>query len=1294
MVFFAFLGFFALVLIISGAILNSKLNRFLSEPSAIKGINLFPSGFERKGLLHFYWDSLGVQGAEWQTALQEFDVRLALLPRPALSVESKQTRVKLSQPASSDSAKKPLTALEFPNIRIPFPVTVRSEALSVTVDSVGSWALDSLRLESEGTEAIHLEFQNLQGKYLTDPLDFNSKLAWNEHFVDANLNLGAGTDSLLHLKAHAPRTALHNLSGELSLQVDHPDSLVFSHFLDADVIAEIPQIENFKTKSSFSVNLLKQDFNYKASVEFDMREFWPLPALHGRIESFGNPKASMNTDIRLDGKKGEKIALKGYLKLNGDGDFTGKTENISALFGPEKMPMNATIHSAVIKNGDLNVRVETAHGSMVSGTIFDLYSSPHIQFTGDISSKEPWAVQWSGDNLILGGRPQIRGSWNYRDGMEATVKITPVQYAYLMSADYLETHLNLDLSGISFDRGRIRRRQDEFTFTGRVLWDETRRDSVPHTAWQLHHGDSGTASVWVSFDPELRLSAKDISTKSIPFADSTLMPDIQALVSADWDHHFNTNIGNLQASFEANVKDFALQGNILARENGDSVILESANVIHQNNEIDFEAGILLREDPKSELPVTLLYAKTKTEKFDITALLNTFGISILNRGYLSGNFAYNHQEGVEGVIDFEDVTFHNIDSAFFAISNLKLVAAGEKIEITSALSLGDGGAWSGNAQILVNDLLKNSRVITASHSTNQGGTLWVEGVLDSKFNWNGSLFTSGFWFLPSGMGAIRNTDFKADIQADFRKGLAGIRAAFRSDSTVYQAPVAILGSFPIRIAGDLKNGVLDLPDINAFNEKNESIKASLRFDLNNMELKSIAFNSERYTFDFGNGVHRVLLENASGKIHDSEREIVVTGEFPSIRYQMAHPSYGDAEVKIHGEVLYHIPHSQKGSFSNSSIEGNVFIDKAVYRKQINIDFGMKSLNSLLNTLSNFFVKLRMDKPQPIETTALVQNRPASLSIHIQESQQDSLAVVSNVATFPFTVDVWVLGSTAQPSLRGDINNAGDGFVGFGNFFHFDLQSLAISWQDVPWKRGSVDLVSSENLPYCDVSKNSTTGETCPVFLNIRGSLTNPQPEPYSNCAARQSPASVYYSILLGCISEEDENNNIDGDKVAGKIIGTFLAATANKTLGGDYVGDIDMKLNFFNDNNGLEKDSSYLKIPISLDRWVKNLSLIFGFTEDQSIDPVYDQAYELGLSYKLPVFEDADTTEMDHLNPALNFRGNLISRTFHGTLESSEEGSRIEKNVGFDYTYQFWTPSFLGFKRSTPPKKTSEHEKQ
>ena len=96
--------------------------------------------------------------------------------------------------------------------------------------------------------------------------------------------------------------------------------------------------------------------------------------------------------------------------------------------------------------------------------------------------------------------------------------------------------------------------------------------------------------------------------------------------------------------------------------------------------------------------------------------------------------------------------------------------------------------------------------------------------------------------------------------------------------------------------------------------------------------------------------------------------------------------------------------------------------------------------------------------------------------------------------------------------------------------------------------------------------------------------------------------------MLGCIAE-DNGEETDWNKLAGKAIGKVISSTANKTLGGDYIGDIDMKVMLFENNTTGDKDSSYFKVPVSLDRWVKNLSLIFGYTQDQSSENrTYDQA--------------------------------------------------------------------------------------
>ena len=123
-----------------------------------------------------------------------------------------------------------------------------------------------------------------------------------------------------------------------------------------------------------------------------------------------------------------------------------------------------------------------------------------------------------------------------------------------------------------------------------------------------------------------------------------------------------------------------------------------------------------------------------------------------------------------------------------------------------------------------------------------------------------------------------------------------------------------------------------------------------------------------------------------------------------------------------------------------------------------------------------------------------------------------------------------------------------------------------------------------------------------------------------------------------------------------------------------------MKVMLFNSNTTNERDSSYFKVPVSLDKWVKDLSLIFGYTQDQSENPTYDQALQFGVNYTLPVFREKEYSHKNHINPTLSLSGLLVSKQY---LTNTGAGSndRLEKDVGINYMYRFWNPCILGLGR-------------
>ena len=397
----------------------------------------------------------------------------------------------------------------------------------------------------------------------------------------------------------------------------------------------------------------------------------------------------------------------------------------------------------------------------------------------------------------------------------------------------------------------------------------------------------------------------------------------------------------------------------------------------------------------------------------------------------------------------------------------------------------------------------------------------------------------------------------------------------------------------------------------------------------------------------------------------------VIAKLPSIQYTFNDETYGKAQLLGRSDIVFNMPHTEEGQIKNKNVSGNFIIDKFVYRKDLEIEITPSSLDKILSMLNNAVKSLRSkDKEAKISVSS-----PIDLSFHISDSQRDSVEIISPFAAFPLTLDIWVLGTSNRPLLRGDVSNTDNGFIGIKGLYDFELSRFNISWNDVPWQHGIVDVSSMQELPYCSEPDDSDKA-TCPINFDIQGTITNLQPTPSSNCGTESSAAATYYNIFLGCVA--NESGDADWNKLAGKALGKVIASTANKTLGGDYIGDIDMKVMLF-DNSNNEKDSSYVKIPISLDRWVKNLSLILGYTQDQSIDPIYDQALQFGVTYKLPFFQEKEYSHKNHLSPSLSVNGLLISKQYtanSGTESNSE--NRVEKNIGMNYSYKYWNPCILG----------------
>lgn len=1239
-------------------------NHILGEENTFGNVTISPYGYKRHSLVNQSWDSIAISGENFKIFLKNPRFQFSRKDSIFLKVEANTVNVhiKPSKEEKNIVQDSSFKIPEIPKFSLPFKTKISVEKAVIAVDTSLQYSLKRISLENENKKSLLLKGDSIQGSFIESPINARINALWQDENINLKAQFFSKNDSI-ETSLVSPRKNL--LAGKVTTSLHIKEPLeYFKKYPE-----EAPVFRNLELQVEATIDSSNKNLNYKTKIKTQMDEFFPLPTLQMSIEASGD---TSKTDvwIKASAPNGGKIDLQGRVNKELDAEVKGFVTNIKGLFGPEWMPLDATIHSAQKRGNMLYAKASTPVGSNVDATI-RLYPNFHIDYTGDIAPNEPWAVQWSKGRLRFKDRPQVKGEFSYEKAeMKADVKIGYIPEAYFMTADSLETTLILRRNGIRFPYGKIFSKWESFDFTGEVMW----KDEKPHTSWEVIASDKGVATAYIDTrTPSIKATADNVLLSTIPFAKRFVPGWADGRVTGTYEHNFDIDTAFAIFDLDAQLQKFKTKGNFHITKKQDTVALAKAELFHEQNKIDLQATIVLpnEETPKRMLPVEILNAWVSTRAFSIPLSLLPLNDSTLSDGNFSGDLTYTDSHGFRGNIEFQNIAFRNIPKESFAIKEMHLFAERAKAELDAYLEIGEG-TWSGRAQVTFDQILAAKKHFSIAFITNNGGNIWGDGFLDSTLT--ASIKTDGYWLLPNGVGELQSTDLRLELFWQFNRGLNGISGTFYTDSTVY-SPLKFNYAFPVQLEGKIFNRNIVVEKASTSNAKGENIEASLTYALDLMRLQELRFWTTEYSLNHKE--HELLIRNLDGKLTEANNSINITADIPEINYSFLSETYGNAKAKAKGNLNYRIPKNQeKNERTVNQLDGNILIDKLTYQKDIDIEITPKTVMQLLTSFQNTLKNLNR-KSETQAKSNINKSNPINLDVKISDSQSDSIAIVSSFAIFPFTIDLNVKGTTNRPTLEGEIVNAGEGFIGFKDLYEFDIQTFLVSWQNVPWQQGQLEITTSQELPYC-VESDEIKDETCPVHIDIQGTITNPQPNPYSYCGGDASTATTYYNILLGCISENPSEEAVDWNRLAGSAIGKILSTTANKTLGGNYIGNIDMKMRIFSNTETLEEDSSYVKIPISLDRWVKNLSVILGYTQDKSENPTYEQAFEFGINYKLPFFKEKEYSHPDHLNPELSLGAMLVSKQYQVQTGSQENENYLEKNIGFLYSYRFWSPCILG----------------
>jgi len=1252
---------------------KEKLVFLLSNQIELGNVLIIPQDFQSASIFKLEWKSIKVVFDS--TSLFIENPKIFIHPmfggnRELLNISIDSIYAYINPNTENEQPETKMEHIGHPDIQLPFRILLKVNKIAADVKDIGSWKLDSLvAVKSARYKRFYIKANNINGTYIAKKMFLNADYRWGEIFSDASILISDRKNDSLAITLNAPRKRLEDLSAEINANVAN-----LPLWLKDKWPQEAPAIEKIVLNSNASINVLNNKADFNLSLKTHIGEFWQLPAFNVAITASGNVFGISQSEISLKGKNGESIKIKGNINKDLDGSAELDIDGINLIFASETLPADAKFHRITKKGNSVFANFTTNAGSNFVAKIDDL-KEPVIIFSADIVPKEPWAVQWTGEMVKLESPTILTGSFAFKDVLLKANLKTKVPFAYYAAADELDVNLWLNSEGIHFSQGTIKRGGYKSDFTGEVMW------SKELFTFKLHQSHGGNAEVHGTFEPKIELDLQNLNSLELPYADPDMLKGYSGFISGNLNQDFENRKGKASVSLSTEIKNYKINAKSDIEMLGDLLIVKNFELEQNDRKIEGHLSALIPNETRKNLEIQQVGIKVPS--MDIVSILAIFKDSTLLSGMAKGNLEYDKNTGLAGEFAFSKIALRGLDSSIASFPNLKLEAFGYSAKISAPIFLTEG-LWNGNLELNVNNIGQKSDlpifVSYAANNIDNAGSLKFEGIVNKDLQKiSGNVQVLGDWFLPNGVGEVKNTNINISVKSSLGKNiLDSLTANFNTKRNFYEMGIFRI---PFTFEGHIKKGIVSVDSAFIYGEQDEKITAKLQFDLNDANLKEFSFYTEQFTLFLLNE-HQIKIKNGTGKTKIDHAGVTVFAELPSISYRMESTEYGMASATLKGNAEYHYPFQIDQSQTNSSITGNFEISKASYRKNMDLMPDPMHLDRTLKTINKFRESLAREKRVNTTEMHAMTSRPTTLNITLRTSGMDAATISSNLAAFAFVVNVSVLGTTRNILLSGDVNAVGNGQIGYKGLTMFDLSRLRLYWRNTPIRQGIIDLQASNSYPFCVPPDDNSTEKNCTIYMNITGPFAKLNMQPTANCDIEASTGLIYYSMLLGCISEDYTSGAVvDRNKVAGKLLGKIMSSTINKGLGGNVVGNIDLKMQIFSEKNTTEEDTSYIRVPISLSRWVSNLEAVLGLTStsEESLNRSYDKSYEAGLRYSLPIFDSTDITR-NFIDPSLDLNANLVARQYiSGTTESSAyDETRLEKNIGLLYSHKFWDPCILG----------------
>jgi len=1254
----------------------------LSATRNIGSVSITPFGFRFISPLNWGYDSLQIRSPNLQADIHTIRLHINLAaPGNSFGENLLLTADSLNMRISSDSTseKEPLDSLVFPELSIPVRTGLKLRKADVSRDSM-FWSGSGLRLHNSSSHSLEAILGTVQGHFLPEPISLGAKLNWVEnHAADLEASVLAANGDSLEIYAEAPLTDLGNLLGETKIYSQNP-----LKWVPGKIPKQVPDISDAAVQGSFGANVLQKSWNYNLKLNLTTGRFNKLvPGFRHDLKITGT-ELRPRIDWTLQGAREE------YLRIQGSGDIQKKSFDLQAVsrnyrlpLAKRSMPADAQFHYIRGTWPALEASFTTAQGSdFVLNAKFEPELSAEV--VAHVVAGEPWAERWIEPNLRLGPHTNIEGS--YRRGLFLATVRTSAPFAFRAEADSLQTDMQLSRTGIFFDQAWILNKGERFPLEGEVRWG----GEHPHVKFDVERENGGNITFYADLvEKNLSLNISEFPLQAAPVADTSIKKQLQGTATGNWSYAWENKQGKAALLWQTTFAEKAVDLQVQLEQNRDSLNITRFSASHFGSSLE---GSALIDLSVAEGPAwnKVIQGNLTIPSLELPPFSNAFLDSMFTSGKLNGRVYYNKEQGLDGSFAADNLVLRLVDSNFFRLPRLRIDGNLDKVQLTGRMKLGKLGEWDSEVALNADKLFSEQKVFSGAAATDRGGVLWFEGDITDSSRASGKLEISGPWLMPGGAAELSSTGIRGAFDFDPRQAVESMNGWIESDSLRILLSEN-LNAMPASINVDIKQGLLNTNGTHISNELGDLLQLELQMDLGQKKIENLSFNSELFRLRTAEN-QLLTLKNFRGRSEISDSLLKIEAELPDVSFLQENTGSGSLRLKASSELVWSKNTAMPAGLAPpANLGGQIYVDQFLYKNNFNVDDPTRLVDAIGNLIRNIRGReSQRDRSVTAKSSAVAGEQPMTLNISLRESDNGSMRIETDVLNLPLTTQMRIRGNIKTPLLSGEVNTTGEGYMGINQAFRFDVDNANLSWNNQRVPEGKIEVNSSTSLPLCSAEEGD---EECPVQLELSGEITNPQLQPMANCGWEATPRDIYQGVLLGCLAEPlDQNTNVSQtlERAGSMMVSNLFSKLGNSLVGSDVIGKTQMRVDWLGSSALEESDSNFIRVPIKLDKLVKNLQFTAGYTEGTGINPRYDKSFEAGLDYTIPLFDDSTRNENPNmLDPKFSVTTKLISKTYNVEAESDADAWHIESYLGFLYQYRFWNDCFLGM-GNCPEQETSD----